>query len=106
MIITIPTISYANDLKAYSNECVSGSLVFSPFGFTWPSQPSSFLLIGHLVEEIVTCPKKNYVDPLDIAIVAWELGYSQLESFFEDGPTFLCKLALRGGKNLIAKCDA
>lgn len=79
-------------MKDHINEPLSLSVLLAPFGLTGNEQESDFLLVGHLLEVVnqdMVAGKRKNTDPLEIAAIAWELGYDGAEKFLDEGPLLL-----------------
>ncbi len=93
----IPVEQYIHALTRRSNEKLSMDVLLNPFGIEFEDQSSRTILIGHLLDELfLTYEKVDYIDGLDVAAAAWELGHEGAGRFLEVGPDLIFKQLIKG----------
>ncbi len=99
LIQEIPLSLYALQMKHQSNKPISLKSIMEPFcmGLS-KGQEDPFLLVGHLLEELLDQnDPKSFIDPLDVASMAWELGHEPAGEFLERGPLLMYHLMKEDG---------
>lgn len=90
MLPAMPLSRYNEQLKAFSNAPLSLASLLRPFGIACSSVASDYLFIGHLLDELATQWRGHQaVDALDVATVAYELGFDPAGDFLDASPELL-----------------
>ncbi|MFK7825649.1 MAG: hypothetical protein AB8G05_15970 [Oligoflexales bacterium] len=90
MVLKIRKVRYFRLLREYSNEALSMSIILKPFGFRSTAGECDFLLVGHFLDFLEESSSQlAHLDPMDVASVAWELGYDGAEAFLDDGANMI-----------------
>ncbi len=85
---------YIAALRNKSHSQVNLATLLEPFRLSASTEESSFLLVGHILDDMEDQLELNdVIDPLDVAYFAWELGYEPAKEFLKNGPALLFQLA-------------
>ena len=96
----LPVALYLQRSLPQANQAMSLTALWAPFGLQLHmpetvDKNSEDLLMGHLCEALVELELDNTfeegIDPLDIATLAYDLGYEEAVFLLEEGPTLLCQ---------------
>ena len=96
MHLQLSAKEYVARCQARSNHLLSLENMLEPFCIGPPKGArSSFLFLGHLLEQLQSLNSPDdYIDPLDVATLALELGFDQAESFLRDGPELMVRMLM------------
>lgn len=85
---------YLLDLQEQSNKPFNLNNALKPFGISGNDVFSSDLLFGHLLDGLKQeFDMEQFIDPIDIATIAYELGYEEANAFLTDAPWLLIQVA-------------
>lgn len=90
MVLKIKKSQYIKTLRRCSNRALSMNVLLEPFGLKSIAEECDFLLVGHFLDFLEESSQSlGYLDPMDVAGSAWELGYDGAEQFLDDGASMI-----------------
>ncbi len=85
---------YLKLLKGYSNSPLTLNRITLPFGIISDSDESTTLLVGHVLEDLMSRWKgQDAVDCIDVVAAAYELGHDKAGPFLDQAPYILFRMA-------------
>jgi len=78
---------YLLTVESHLNLALSLNLMIVPFGLEVDIDVDQGILVGHVVEELISRFKfTDSIDCLDVAAAAWELGHEPAGAFLDEAP--------------------
>ena len=103
MKISMRLEEYLDSLRGSNDTPVSLKLILEPFGFYYPSDPDMHLSARVFCESLTAEYEMNeWVDPVDIAPSAMDLGYEPAAPFLEEAPWLMVQATKRGHISLVS----
>jgi hypothetical protein len=94
MRLSMPFKDYIGLLKGWSNSPLTLNRITLPFGIISDSGESSTLLVGHVLEDLMSrLTADQAVDPIDVVAVAYDLGHEQAGAFLDQAPYIMSRMA-------------
>jgi hypothetical protein len=94
MRLSMPFKDYVKLLKGWSNAPLTLNRITLPFGIISDSVESSTLLVGHVLEDLMTrLTAEQAVDCIDVVASAYELGHEQAGPFLDKAPYVMARMA-------------
>ena len=85
---------YIDILNSHANQELTLKTLTCPFGISSSDTPSEFLLIGHVLDDLLEKMKPSQmIDCLDVATSAYELGYDPAGDFLDEAPWIMFKMS-------------
>jgi hypothetical protein len=85
--VTMTLRDYLETVKSHMNRELSLNLMILPFGLEVDIEVDRGILVGHVVEELMSRFKPaDTIDCLDVAAAAWELGHEPAGAFLDEAP--------------------
>jgi hypothetical protein len=94
---------YLAALGESANEPLSLELMLRPFQLSVSSVPAADLLMGHLLDALQEeFEDDRKIDSMDVAAVAYDLGYDGAGIFLDEAPNLLFQKVLEGAIKPVA----
>jgi len=94
MRLSMPFKEYLKFLKTYSNTPLTLNRLTLPFGVISGSDESTTLLVGHVLDDLLTRLKGDEaIDCIDVVAAAYDLGHEQAGPFLDEAPYILSRMA-------------
>lgn len=93
MLIDLPFAVYKANLDQNINDVLDLEIIARPFNLPFSRKSSSFLLVGHLLDELneqYSC--EEFIDIMDVATVAYELGFDDAAIILDQGPQVIYQM--------------
>lgn len=85
---------YLKLLKGYSNAPLTLNRITLPFGIISDSDESTTLLVGHILEDLMSRHKGDeVVDCIDVVAAAYDLGHEKAGTFLDQAPDIVARMA-------------
>lgn len=95
--------SYLGELENFANEPLSLELMMLPFKLSVSAIPSGDLLMGHFLDALFEEYEQNQkLDPMDVAALAYDLGYDSAGIFLDEAPNLIFQKVLEGAIKPVA----